>query len=39
MVLTLAVTIGFQDTTFIGNAYGKSLLSLCHAMSFFSSII
>lgn len=24
MVLTLAVTIGFQDTTLIGNAYGNS---------------
>ena len=39
MVLTLAITVGFRDTTFIGNAYGKSFLSLCHAMSFFSSII
>lgn len=24
MILTLAITIGFQDTTLIGNAYGKS---------------
>ena len=23
MILTLAVTIGFQDTTLIGNAYGN----------------
>lgn len=29
MILTLAVAVGFQDTTLIGNAYGKptSLLS------------
>lgn len=26
MILTLAVAIGFQDTTKIGNAYGKSML-------------
>lgn len=25
MILTLAVTIGFQKTALIGNAYGKSL--------------
>lgn len=24
MVLTLLITIGFQDTTLVGNAYGKS---------------
>jgi KUP system potassium uptake protein len=24
MILTLAITIGFRDTTMIGNAYGKS---------------
>ncbi|KAB5527557.1 hypothetical protein DKX38_021404 [Salix brachista] len=35
MVLTLAVTVGFQDTTFIGNAYGKSFLSLCYAVILF----
>jgi len=27
MVLTLAVTIGFQDITLIGNAYGKFIFS------------
>ena len=26
MILTLAVTIGFQDTTLIGNAYGNLLI-------------
>lgn len=25
MILTLAVAVGFQDTTTIGNAYGKSM--------------
>lgn len=25
MILTLAIAIGFQDTTMIGNAYGKSV--------------
>lgn len=31
MILTLAITIGFQDTTLIGNAYGKCfILSLMH---------
>lgn len=44
MILTLAVTIGFRDTTLIGNAYGKikyllslfivfSGLCLCNACS------
>lgn len=28
MILTLAITIGFQDTTLIGNAYGKLFISL-----------
>lgn len=31
MILTLSITIGFQDTTLIGNAYGKCFrLSLMH---------
>lgn len=32
MVLTLAVTVGFQDITLIGNAYGKLYLVLEQSM-------
>lgn len=33
MILTLAITIGFQDTTMIGNAYGKSLFERALSLS------
>ncbi|KAG6750003.1 hypothetical protein POTOM_047081 [Populus tomentosa] len=34
MVLTLAVTVGFRDTTFIGNAYGVQLHKLARSSLF-----
>ena len=43
MVITLAIAVGFQDTTVIGNAYGKSVnleLSLsCACASVFQNWI
>lgn len=32
MILTLAITIGFQDTTLIGNAYGKMYAWFLHIL-------
>lgn len=33
MILTLAITIGFQDTTLIGNAYGTLLTPICLSLT------
>lgn len=32
MIITFAITIGFHDTTLIGNAYGFDLITLNHVM-------
>jgi len=37
MLLCLAVTIGFQDTTIIGHAYGKLLCSSPHLIKFWQN--
>ncbi|KAJ9189795.1 hypothetical protein P3X46_001048 [Hevea brasiliensis] len=39
MVLTLAVTLGFQDTTLIGNAYGLACMSVMIITTFLMSLV
>ncbi|KAK4272263.1 hypothetical protein QN277_020845 [Acacia crassicarpa] len=39
MVLTLAVTIGFRDTTLIGNAYGLACIAVMFVTTFLMALI
>ncbi|WCJ40263.1 Potassium transporter family protein [Euphorbia peplus] len=39
MVLTLAVTLGFQDTTLIGNAYGLACVTIMFVTTFLMSLV
>ncbi|KAK8535943.1 hypothetical protein V6N13_104556 [Hibiscus sabdariffa] len=39
MILTLAVTIGFQDTTLIGNAYGLACISVMFITTFLMALV
>ncbi|CAI0465384.1 unnamed protein product [Linum tenue] len=39
MVLTLAVTIGFQDTTLIGNAYGLACMTVMFITTFLMGLV
>ncbi|XP_057445815.1 potassium transporter 4 [Lotus japonicus] len=39
MILSLAVTIGFQDTTFIGNAYGVACITVMFVTTFLMALI
>ncbi|KAJ4729586.1 Potassium transporter [Melia azedarach] len=39
MILTLAITIGFQDTTLIGNAYGIACMSVMFITTFLMALI
>ncbi|KDP41880.1 hypothetical protein JCGZ_26898 [Jatropha curcas] len=39
MVLTLAITIGFQDTTLIGNAYGVACITVMFITTFLMSLV
>ncbi|KAJ9132910.1 hypothetical protein P3X46_033729 [Hevea brasiliensis] len=39
MVLTLAVTLGFQDTTLIGNAYGLACMTVMYTTTFLMSLV
>ncbi|CAI8593976.1 unnamed protein product, partial [Vicia faba] len=39
MVLTLAVTIGFQDTTLIGNAYGLACMTVMFVTTFLMALV
>ncbi|OAY37090.1 potassium transporter 4 [Manihot esculenta] len=39
MVLTLAVTLGFQDTTLIGNAYGLACMTVMYITTFLMSLV
>ncbi|KAI9120739.1 hypothetical protein K1719_007772 [Acacia pycnantha] len=39
MVLTLAMTIGFQDTTLIGNAYGLACIAVMFVTTFLMALI
>ncbi|KAJ6680344.1 POTASSIUM TRANSPORTER [Salix purpurea] len=39
MVLTLAVTVGFQDTTFIGNAYGLACMTVMFITTFLMALV
>ncbi|XP_073046130.1 potassium transporter 4-like [Primulina eburnea] len=39
MILTLAVAIGFQDTTTIGNAYGLAVMSVMFITTFLMALV
>ncbi|KAJ7971798.1 Potassium transporter [Quillaja saponaria] len=39
MILTLAITIGFQDTTMIGNAYGIACMTVIFVTTFLMALI
>ncbi|KAK9277628.1 hypothetical protein L1049_007174 [Liquidambar formosana] len=39
MVLTLAVTIGFQDTTLIGNAYGMACIGVTFVTTWLMTLV
>lgn len=39
MVLTLAITIGFQDTTLIGNAYGLACMTVMFITTFLMALV
>ncbi|CAL0317119.1 unnamed protein product [Lupinus luteus] len=39
MILTLAVTIGFQDTTLIGNAYGLACMTVMFVTTFLMALV
>ncbi|KAI4350414.1 hypothetical protein L6164_004872 [Bauhinia variegata] len=39
MILTLAITIGFQDTTMIGNAYGLACMTVMFVTTFLMALI
>ncbi|KAI4387668.1 hypothetical protein MLD38_000084 [Melastoma candidum] len=39
MILTLAVTIGFHDTTLIGNAYGLAFMTVMFVTTFLMSLV
>ncbi|KAH1204883.1 Potassium transporter 4 [Glycine max] len=39
MILTLAITIGFQDTTIIGNAYGLACMTVMFITTFLMTLV
>ncbi|PRQ54366.1 putative potassium transporter [Rosa chinensis] len=39
MILTLAITIGFQDTTLIGNAYGLACMMVMFVTTFLMALV
>ncbi|XP_075638180.1 potassium transporter 4 [Castanea sativa] len=39
MILTLAITIGFQDTTMIGNAYGLACMTVMFVTTFLMALV
>uniref|UniRef100_A0A2N9I167 Potassium transporter n=1 Tax=Fagus sylvatica TaxID=28930 RepID=A0A2N9I167_FAGSY len=39
MILTLAITIGFQDTTIIGNAYGLACMTVMFVTTFLMALV
>ncbi|KAE8723376.1 Potassium transporter 4 [Hibiscus syriacus] len=39
MILTLAITVGFQDTTLIGNAYGLACITVMFITTFLMSLV
>ncbi|XP_071723260.1 potassium transporter 4-like [Rutidosis leptorrhynchoides] len=39
MLLTLAITLGFQDTTLIGNAYGLTCMSVMFITTFLMGLV
>ncbi|XWS30590.1 hypothetical protein CRYUN_Cryun24cG0131800 [Craigia yunnanensis] len=39
MILTLAITIGFQDTTLIGNAYGLACMTVMFITAFLMALV
>ncbi|KAF8020864.1 hypothetical protein BT93_G1312 [Corymbia citriodora subsp. variegata] len=39
MILTLAITIGFQDTTLIGNAYGLACMTVMFVTTFLMALV
>ncbi|EEF49310.1 potassium transporter 4 isoform X1 [Ricinus communis] len=39
MILTLAITLGFQDTTLIGNAYGLACMTVMFITTFLTSLV
>ncbi|XP_021822984.1 potassium transporter 4 [Prunus avium] len=39
MILTLAITIGFQDTTLIGNAYGLACMMVMFITTFLMALV
>ncbi|XP_073275214.1 potassium transporter 4-like [Primulina huaijiensis] len=39
MILTLAVAVGFQDTTTIGNAYGLAVMSVMSITTFLMALV
>ncbi|KAG4941438.1 hypothetical protein JHK87_045309 [Glycine soja] len=39
MILTLAVTIGFRDTTLIGNAYGLACMTVMFVTTFLMALV
>ncbi|XP_022989579.1 potassium transporter 4-like [Cucurbita maxima] len=39
MILTLSITIGFQDTTMIGNAYGLACMTVMFTTTFLMALV
>ncbi|XWS40504.1 hypothetical protein CRYUN_Cryun17cG0000500 [Craigia yunnanensis] len=39
MILTLAITVGFQDTTLIGNAYGLACMTVMFITAFLMALV
>ncbi|KAJ6729128.1 OSMOTIC STRESS POTASSIUM TRANSPORTER [Salix viminalis] len=39
MILTLAITVGFQDTTLIGNAYGLACMTVMLVTTFLMALV
>ncbi|XVE84259.1 hypothetical protein DITRI_Ditri16bG0156300 [Diplodiscus trichospermus] len=39
MILTLAITVGFQDTTLIGNAYGLACMTVMFITTFLMALV
>ncbi|XP_050232365.1 potassium transporter 4 [Mercurialis annua] len=39
MILTLSITLGFQDTTLIGNAYGLACMTVMFVTTFLMSLV
>lgn len=39
MILTLSITIGFQDTTLIGNAYGLACMTVMFVTTFLMALV